>query len=351
MSYNDGIAIKQGLGGGTTVTLDFALHAKYMSPDSLAQFSSMGPNIDGAIKPDLVAAGTNIYTAAQKLDSAGALYDPSGYGVYDGTSFSAPIVAGAAALVKAARPGLTAAQYKSLLVNNTGRISAKPGSAASAQEAGAGALDVSAALRATAAMEPVSLSFGVGGAGTLISKNLIVTNVGTARETFLISPVPKAGSPAPTVSLNSVTLDPAAATMLQVTLSAAGLGAGAYEGFITITGSTSGAESRVPYWFGVPSDTPAYITIVDSATSLRPGTLVSDAVIFHVADAAGIIMRDVTPRVTVVSGGGSVVAVVSRSGASPGAFGLNVRLGRGGGTNVFRITAGSVSLDVPLVTQ
>ena len=193
VSYNDGIAIKQGLPGGTTATLDFALHANYTSPDSLAEFSSMGPNIDGGIKPDLVAVGTNIYTAAQKLDSAGELYDPSGYGVFDGTSFSAPLVSGAAALVKAARPGLTAAQYKSLLVNNTGRISAKPGSAASAQEAGAGALDVSAALRATAAMEPVSLSFGVGGAGTLISKNLIVTNVGTARETFLISALPESG--------------------------------------------------------------------------------------------------------------------------------------------------------------
>jgi hypothetical protein len=253
--------------------------------------------------------------------------------------------------VKAARPGLTAAQYKSLLVNNTGRISAKPGTAASAQEAGAGALDVSAALRATAAMEPVSLSFGFGGTGGLISKNLIVTNVGRSRESFQISAVSKPGSPAPTVSLNSIALDPGAAAMLDVTLSTAGLRAGAYEGFIAITGTNSGTESRVPYWYGVPSDSPAYITIVDSATDLRPGTLVSDAIIFHIADASGIIVRDMTPKVTVVSGGGSVLGVVSKSGASPGAFGVSVRLGRSGGTNVFRITAGSISLDVPLVTQ
>ena len=81
------------------------------------------------IKPDLVAVGANIYTAAQKLDPGGELYDPSGYGVFDGTSFSAPLVSGAVALVKAARPGLTAAQYRSLVINNTGRISYVAGNA------------------------------------------------------------------------------------------------------------------------------------------------------------------------------------------------------------------------------
>ena len=120
VSYSDGIAIKQSLPGAASATLDFSLHPTYTSPDGLTDFSAMGPNPDGAIKPDLVAVGANMYTAAQKLDPDGDLYDPSGYGVFDGTSFSTPLVSGAVALVKAARPGLTAAQYRSLVINNAG---------------------------------------------------------------------------------------------------------------------------------------------------------------------------------------------------------------------------------------
>ena len=32
-----------------------------------------------SVKPDMVAVGGNLYTAAQKLDSDGVMYDPSGY--------------------------------------------------------------------------------------------------------------------------------------------------------------------------------------------------------------------------------------------------------------------------------
>ena len=118
-----------------------------------------------------------------------------------------------------------------------------------------------------------------------------------------------------------------------------------------MTGTTSGVESHVPYWYGVASSVPAYITVMDSATTLRHGTLVTDAVIFHVADASGIVMTDKIPTVTAVSGGGTVVGIVSHNADSPGAYGLNVRLGPVAGTNIFRITAGGVTLDVPLVSQ
>ena len=345
VSYSDGTAIRQSLAEGSTATLDFSLHANYTSPDALASFSAAGPNVDGTIKPDLVAVGTNIYTAAQKLDPAGELYDPSGYGVYDGTSFSTPLVAGAAALIKAARPNLTAAQYRSLVVNNAGRM------AGTAQQAGAGVLDVSAALRAAAAMEPVSLSFGTGGAGEPISRSVIVTNVGAARETFLLAAVPKPGSPAPDLSFGEIAVDAGGSVLLYATLTTAGLGAGQYEGYISVTAASSGVESRVPYWYGVPSGTPAYITVMEAADTVRAGALVSDAVVFHVADAAGIVIPDVTPEVTAISGGGTVVGVISRNASSPGAFGLNVRVGRTPGTNVFRITAGTVSIDIPIVAQ
>jgi subtilisin family serine protease len=68
----------------------------------MAAFSSRGPTLDGRLKPDLVAPGTNIVSARSSI----AL--PSHYwGVYDeyyaydgGTSMSTPLVAGAAAIVR-----------------------------------------------------------------------------------------------------------------------------------------------------------------------------------------------------------------------------------------------------------
>jgi subtilisin family serine protease len=352
VSYSDGVAVKASLTSSATATLDFAQHAMSTSADALAGFSSKGPNLDGAIKPDMVAVGSNIYTATQKFDSTGELYDASGYAVFDGTSFSAPIVAGAAALVKAARPGLTAAQYRSLLIDNAARISSAPGAAATVQQAGGGLLDVSAALRATAAMTPASVSFGAGNGTGSIARSLTIANVGTATETFQLSAVPSAGGPAPSLSVPSLTLDPGASAQVALTFPADALGAGQYEGFLSVTGANSGVESRVPYWYAVPSGVPAYITILDSFTgNLTPGAMVADAVTFHVVDTTGIVMLNVLPAAESVSGGGTVVGLVSRNFTSPGAFSLSVRLSRAPGTNLFRVTAGDVSVDIPLVSQ
>ncbi len=75
----------------------------YMSSNSkgLAAFSSHGPTDDGRIKPDIVAPGTYIASTRSSLAST------SGWGIIDenylymgGTSMSAPIVAGSAAILR-----------------------------------------------------------------------------------------------------------------------------------------------------------------------------------------------------------------------------------------------------------
>ena len=85
--------------------------------DQMATFSSRGPGVDNDVKPDLVAPGTWIYSAVQMNNATGILYHPVGFAASNGTSFSSPMVAGAAALVKQGHPTWTPAQVKSALVN------------------------------------------------------------------------------------------------------------------------------------------------------------------------------------------------------------------------------------------
>lgn len=88
----------------------------------ITTFSSRGPNIGfPLIKPEVVAVGENMYTATQRFDANSDMYDPSGYTVVDGTSFSAPLVAGIAALVwdgSGGFPNYDSDDVKSAIVNS-----------------------------------------------------------------------------------------------------------------------------------------------------------------------------------------------------------------------------------------
>lgn len=72
-----------------------------------ASFSSVGPTADGRIKPDVMAMGQGVVTASASF--------PDKYGSLDGTSFSCPLAAGAAALLLQAVPRLTNAEILDLL--------------------------------------------------------------------------------------------------------------------------------------------------------------------------------------------------------------------------------------------
>lgn len=107
----------------------------------------------------------------------------------------------------------------------------------------------------------------------------------------------------------------------------------------------------MPYWYAATSDVPARITNVSSITSARRGSIQQQAILFRITDAAGVALTSVTPQVTVVSGGGAVAVPVSYDSYVPGIFGIDVRLGRVAGSNVFRVEAGSVSLDFTITGQ
>ncbi|GAA3238304.1 S8 family peptidase [Nonomuraea helvata] len=114
--------------------------------DKLAPFSSRGPiTADLAVKPDITAPGVDI-TAART--GGGSL-------TLSGTSMATPHVAGAAALLRQARPGIAGNELKSLLM-----AAAKPGQDIDVDAQGAGRVDVAAALKDTVVASTGSAGFG-----------------------------------------------------------------------------------------------------------------------------------------------------------------------------------------------
>jgi len=114
--------------------------------DAMAGFSSRGPtNTTFLIKPDVVAPGVNIST--MRL----------GEGTYlmSGTSASAPVVTGAAALLKQLHPSWTPALLKSALMGTAKDLSAE------LWEQGKGRIDVLRATRESLLVVPQSLSMGL----------------------------------------------------------------------------------------------------------------------------------------------------------------------------------------------
>ncbi|MFC2133350.1 S8 family serine peptidase [Bacteroidota bacterium] len=75
----------------------------------LAAFSSHGPTYDGRIKPEVVAQAVSVYMATPPV---------SVYKYANGTSFSAPIVAGVAGLLLSAHPHLTNKQVRKIILES-----------------------------------------------------------------------------------------------------------------------------------------------------------------------------------------------------------------------------------------
>ncbi|MET7857849.1 S8 family serine peptidase [Streptomyces sp. NPDC005318] len=108
--------------------------------DQLATFSSQGPRSgDYGLKPELTAPGVDVLAARSHLSEG-----EGSYRTMSGTSMATPHVAGAAALLAARHPDWTGQQLKDALISST-----KATPQYTPYEAGAGRLDVAAAVRDT----------------------------------------------------------------------------------------------------------------------------------------------------------------------------------------------------------
>ncbi|WP_046005888.1 S8 family serine peptidase [Pseudoalteromonas rubra] len=107
INFAAGAALKNQLrDGAATYSISGTLKSQ---TGGVSDFSSRGPSMDGLLKPEIAAPGSDILAALP--GSGDQLHRKSG------TSMASPIVAGAVALMKEGRPELDAFEIKAMLMN------------------------------------------------------------------------------------------------------------------------------------------------------------------------------------------------------------------------------------------
>ncbi|MDC4230984.1 MAG: S8 family serine peptidase [Nitrosopumilus sp.] len=134
----EGLEIKESINGNLA-----NLHLFY-NPDYVTHFSSRGPVSPFYMKPDMVAPGAYINSTQNN----------AGYNFTSGTSYAAPHVAGAAALLLQSNLELHHHEIKSLLLTTVEPVSDAYGKEFSVHESGSGRLDIGNAYGAKLIIMP-----------------------------------------------------------------------------------------------------------------------------------------------------------------------------------------------------
>ena len=146
MSNEDGLKIRDLLQNRTVGALNI-----FYNPDFVAPFSSRGPVSPFYIKPDMVAPGAFVNTT---------LTDGK-YNFTSGTSFAAPHVTGAAALLLQKDSELKPHEIKSILVTTSDPVFDAYGNKFPAKIGGSGRINVTKAFGANLVIEPTFLIFNL----------------------------------------------------------------------------------------------------------------------------------------------------------------------------------------------
>lgn len=222
MSGEDGKALRSSIAPYTVARLNVFFH-----PDFIAPFSSEGPVSPFYIKPDLVAPG--VFVNSTTLGGK--------YNITSGTSFAAPHVAGAAALLLQKYPGLTPAEVASLLVTTTDPVTDAYGKVFPISAVGSGRLNVTRAIGAGLVPSPHELVFTL--------------SYGQMSDERTIHLRPLAGISVPTISAAFSSAEPSlkfsysqSNGTLVVRITADEKKVGNYDGFVVLR--DSGTTYRIP---------------------------------------------------------------------------------------------------------
>ncbi len=198
LSHNTGLFIKDAIKNSSIVEIEFYAAApldREQNPFQLSTFSSLGPSLSYSLKPEIVAIGEGSYAATQD-DFPGEFqfnsfeytaFDLSGFSFSNGTSFSAPRVAGAAALIKQMNPSWKPEDIKSAIVISAERplnIASMSG-----MERGGGHIDPGKAMNIPLIATPSTISWANLLVGNLTESERIVSlrNVSQQPQSFFIS--------------------------------------------------------------------------------------------------------------------------------------------------------------------
>ena len=172
MSKGEGLVLRESLDEKTVGTLNIFYH-----PDFVAHFSSRGPVSPFYIKPDLVAPGAFINTTI--IDGK--------YNFTSGTSFAAPHVSGAAALLLEKKNDLSPSEIKSLLVTTSNIVSDAYGNNFPVEITGTGRLNVTQAFNANLIIDPTYLTFNLSPQKKIQSQFLKIKSINGNDENLEIS--------------------------------------------------------------------------------------------------------------------------------------------------------------------
>ena len=146
MSRDDGLALKAKLQNETIANLNVFYH-----PDFVTPFSSRGPVSPFYIKPDMVAPGVFVNTT----------FIGNRYNLTSGTSFAAPHVSGAAAILLQKNPDLKPFEIASLLSTTSDPVSNPYGNIFPVEIAGSGRINLAKAFSADLIIVPYNLVFNL----------------------------------------------------------------------------------------------------------------------------------------------------------------------------------------------
>jgi subtilisin family serine protease len=185
-------SIKTQLGGGQVVNVSISPAAAIPLVGSMASTSSRGPSIsEQSVKPEIGAPGGSV---------SAEVGTGTGETAFSGTSGAAPMVAGAAALMRQAYPNRSPEKIKAMLMNSAETAvftnpALLPGELAPITRIGAGELRVDRAIAQTAiawnrATKSAALSFGAleVESRTVVERTLRVENFANGSRNFTITP-------------------------------------------------------------------------------------------------------------------------------------------------------------------
>jgi minor extracellular serine protease Vpr len=254
ISRADGLYLST-LTGSSAAWTSTRINAPNPTGGLISSFSSYGLAPDLSLKPDIGAPG-GLIRSTYPLELGG-------YATISGTSMSSPHVAGAVSLLLQAKPNLSPAQIRDVLLNSADpkNWSGNPGLGFLdfVHRQGAGMLDIDDSILATTTITPSKIATGEGQAGAFV-QTLTLKNTGASSVTYDLSSVNALstggvitpsffGSDASVVfNASSVAVPAGGTASVTATISpATGPVNGQYGGYIVFTPQGGGQVYRVPF--------------------------------------------------------------------------------------------------------